>query len=65
MKKILFKSLLFSIAALVALVTSPVLDDSSETNALEAQSPSLVAGQPSLAKQHLIRQVKLQLVKNL
>lgn len=47
MKKILFKSLLFSTAALVALVTSPVLADSSETNALEAQSPSLVAGQPS------------------
>lgn len=47
MKKILFKSLLFSTATLVALVTSPVLADSSETNALEAQSPSLVAGQPS------------------
>lgn len=33
--------------ALAALVTSPVLADSSETNALEAQSPSLVTEQPS------------------
>lgn len=47
MKKTLFKSLLFSTVALAALVTSPVFADSSETNALEAQSPSLVAEQPS------------------
>ncbi|NQP35315.1 hypothetical protein HO923_01980 [Streptococcus suis] len=47
MKKTLFKSLLLSTAALAALVTSPVLADSSETNALEAQSPSLVAEQAS------------------
>ncbi|HEM6339680.1 TPA: hypothetical protein U2D04_001290 [Streptococcus suis] len=47
MKKTLFKSLLFSTATLAALVTSPVLADSSETNALEAQSPSLVAEQAS------------------
>lgn len=47
MKKTLFKSLLFSTAALAALVTSPVFADSFETNALEAQSPSLVAEQPS------------------
>ena len=47
MKKTLFKSLLLSTAALAALVTSPVLADSSETNALEAQSASLVAEQAS------------------
>ncbi|HFI0041887.1 TPA: thioredoxin fold domain-containing protein [Streptococcus suis] len=47
MKKTLFKSLLLSTSALAALVTSPVLADSSETNALEAQSPSLVAEQAS------------------
>lgn len=47
MKKTIFKSLLFSTVALAALVTSPVLADSSETNALEAQSPSLVAEQAS------------------
>ncbi|HFU4117473.1 TPA: thioredoxin fold domain-containing protein [Streptococcus suis] len=47
MKKTLFKSLLLSTAALAALVTSSVLADSSETNTLEAQSPSLVAEQAS------------------
>ncbi|HEL2383517.1 TPA: hypothetical protein TZS71_001283 [Streptococcus suis] len=47
MKKTLFKSLLLSTAALAALVTSPVLADSTETNALEAESSSLVAEQAS------------------
>lgn len=47
MKKTLFKSLLFSTVALAALVTSHVLADSSETNSLKAQSPSLVAEQSS------------------
>lgn len=47
MKKTLFKSLLFSTVALAALVTSPVLADSSETNSLEEHSPSLVTEQPS------------------
>ncbi|HEM4294550.1 TPA: hypothetical protein U1X32_002042 [Streptococcus suis] len=47
MKKTLFKSLLFSTVALAALVTSPVLADSSETSALEEHSPSLETEQPS------------------
>lgn len=47
MKKTLFKSLLFSTVALTALVTSPVLADSTETNALEAESSSLVTEQPT------------------
>lgn len=47
MKKTLFQSLLFSTVVLAALVSSPVLADSSETNASEAQSPSPVKEQPS------------------